>query len=103
MSQGDLDPVALTQDALRILSARMDSAPQDIPAGGLLRLAESLTKLELARVQRAPDEKKHENPSVLDMVRDSSLPDERKKELLLTERERLEDELEMVRAELEEL
>jgi hypothetical protein len=98
-----IDPVLLTQDALRILSERMESSPGEIPAGGLLRLAESLTKLEMARLEKTPEAKGVAAPSVLEMVRDSSLPDERKKELLLTERERLEDELEQVRAELEEL
>jgi hypothetical protein len=103
VSSAAIDPVLLTQEALRILSERMETAPHEIPAGGLLRLAESLTKLEMARLEKAPDEKGFAAPSILAMVRDSSLPDERKKELLLSERERLEDELEQVRAELEEL
>jgi hypothetical protein len=98
----DIDPVRLTQDALHILSERMVDHPGDIPAGGLLRLAESLTKLELARLERKPAAEPRIE-SVLEIVRDSSLPDERKKEMLLSERERLEDELEQVRAELEEL
>jgi hypothetical protein len=82
----------------------MESAPQDIPAGGLLRLAESLTKLEMARLEKAPTAVAAA-PTVLEMVQKSTLPPERKRELLADELSRWGDyhsKLMEAQAELEE-
>ena len=98
-----VDPLALSQEILFTLQERVRNNPDDLPAGQLLAFGRDLVKLEQARLERAPTEDNEERPSVLELVRESNLPDERKKELLLTERERLEDELEQVRFELEEL
>jgi hypothetical protein len=85
--------------AVTELSNRLKESPGQVGATALTQIINAGAK---AAANTPPEEKKHET-SVLEMVKDSSLPDERKKELLLTERERLQEQLELVYLELEEL
>lgn len=62
--------------------------PGDLPSGALLRLAETLAKLELAKLAAKPPEVKEEEPSPADILSLEGLPVDRKLELLTTQRER---------------
>lgn len=91
----------LADDVVEELGRRLKDPTlrKELPGTGLIQLAKQLLQLraEAGPVQGNVD------VSVLEMVQNSSLPDERKKEILLIERERLEEQLELVNIELEEL
>ena len=99
----DIDPLLLAQDALRILSVRMDAAPESLPSGQLLRLAEKLAQLELARLQAQPPEPEKAEQTVAEIISLDGLPPGRKMELLLGERLKLVDELHVIDLAIEEL
>ena len=75
--------------------------PDTLPATFVIKLFLDFQKAVASK--QLPDEEGQRDVSVLEMVRDSTLPDERKKELLIEERDSLEDELEQVRLQLEEM
>lgn len=91
----------LADDVVEELGRRLRDPKlrKELPGTGLIQLAKQLLQLrsEAGPVQSNID------VSVLEMVQNSSLPDERKKEILLIERERLEEQLELVNIELEDL
>ena len=83
------------------LLSRFKTDPGSLPGTFVIKLFLDYQKALAAGAHEPENEEVH--ISVLELVRESSLPDERKKELLLVERERLEDDLEQVNIELEEL
>jgi hypothetical protein len=83
------------------LLRRFKEDPTSLPSTFMFKFFLDFQKALAAK--QLPTDPEKVQTSVLEIVNDSTLPDERKKELLFVERERLEDELELVRAKLEEM
>lgn len=96
MTQPSIDPLLLGQDALRLLSLRMEAAPETIPSGALLRYMEVLAKLELARLQAQPPEDDKPDLTITEILDIDGLPAERKHQLLLEARARAQAEIDSI-------
>ena len=87
--------------AARELVRRFKKDPSSLPGTFVIKLVLDAKKAEAAGAFK--DEEVQEYTSVLEIVRESTLPKERKRELLLTERERLQSEWFLVKEELEKM
>ncbi len=98
---GDADDVI--EMAVAEMGKRLVANPDDLPAHVLIKLVSEGNKVQERREEKARREASEEaQKSVLQVVRESSLPASRKRQIIETELARLREQIKELEAELDE-